>query len=379
MKRIRNCNPFYSSIRGFVDNIFNPGSVYLTTIFLNLDSQGNALGRYFFPKALRNLTQDAIYQSTLDYLEGQHIPLPNGKTKDDQIYKALSIYRIAYLFPTNELKFGTSPLEIIPLKEYFPIKGKAYSFESQINKPFNLNSFLDAERVLVGKLLKGFNLENRSYFPLPIFALGKLVGLAYFIYDNSQFQEEGIKNLNEYRKLLAPILTREYERLLFRRRQFAPGLQPEDPLEGYQDIFLDLGINYRFRSSARKKLRKGIITGNDLLVDLGYVDYYKNYAEVLIEESKDLRRVEKDRMKSSITAIIVDSFAHNVAAHSLVALKWWFEQRAQLMRKVFTLKDGNKNTSLEAIELATKLELNGAKFLSEEKTRVLPRYGYPGR
>ena len=358
---------FYSSIRGFIDNIFREESVYITTIFLNLDQEGKPFARYFFPKALRSLSPDHSYQSALDYLEFQHIPLSNGEARDTDIYDQLSIYRIAYLFPKNELKFGEDPLEIESLPDYFSPDIKIYPFEDLIESPFELPIFQAAERILVENLLKKFDLQNRYYFPLPIFALGKLVGVAYFIYDDSQFQQEGISNLYAYRKLLAPILTREYERLLFRRRQFAPGLLPEDPLEGYQDIFYDLNIDYRFHSSAQHSLRKGIITGNDLLVDLGYEKYYKNYAEVLINEGKDLVRMEKARMKSSIKAIIADSYAHNVAAHSLVPLKWWFERRAQLMRKVFTLKDGNKNTSLEAIELATQLKLDGAQFLTEEK------------
>ena len=74
---------FYSSIKGVVDNIFEDGSVYITTIFLNLNSQGEPFGRYFFPKALRTLTSDPNYQSALDYLEGQHISLPYGNTKED--------------------------------------------------------------------------------------------------------------------------------------------------------------------------------------------------------------------------------------------------------------------------------------------------------
>jgi SAM-dependent methyltransferase len=41
---------------------------------------------------------------------------------------------------------------------------------------------------------------------------------------------------------------------------------------------------------------------------------------------------EKERgrslIKSGIISILVDSYAHNISAHSLVTLKWWFEKRA---------------------------------------------------
>jgi hypothetical protein len=48
-----------------------------------------------------------------------------------------------------------------------------------------------------------------------------------------------------------------------------------------------------------------------------------------------LKKLEKQQLKTAIISILVDSYAHNISAHSLSALKWWFELRHKILDKRF--------------------------------------------
>ena len=54
-------------------------------------------------------------------------------------------------------------------------------------------------------------------------------------------------------------------------------------------------------------------------------------------------------IQRAITSIVVDSFSHNVGAHCLVALAWWFEIRANITRKRFD----TRKIKLEALQPST--------------------------
>jgi len=62
---------------------------------------------------------------------------------------------------------------------------------------------------------------------------------------------------------------------------------------------------------------------------------------------RSCRQVYTYRNKSAITSILVDSFAHNISAHSLASLKWWFELRHRMMDRRFQI--GDNGTELKCI------------------------------
>lgn len=87
-------------------------------------------------------------------------------------------------------------------------------------------------------------------------------------------------------------------------------------------------IEYKFYYPFRwGELSQRIITENKFLLELGYDDYYNHLGQVITKEGMQLQQTKLEQVKTAIIAIIVDSFAHNIGAHSLVALKWWFEVR----------------------------------------------------
>jgi len=62
----------------------------------------------------------------------------------------------------------------------------------------------------------------------------------------------------------------------------------------------------------------------------------------------------QSQLKTAIISILVDSFSHNISAHSLAALKWWFEQRySKYDERIYV---GNKN-GLNPVNKLTNLEI----------------------
>jgi hypothetical protein len=53
--------------------------------------------------------------------------------------------------------------------------------------------------------------------------------------------------------------------------------------------------------------------------------------------SYNLARIREAQLKTAFITILVDSFAHNISAHSLAALKWWFELRNNMLTKRFRI------------------------------------------
>jgi hypothetical protein len=81
------------------------------------------------------------------------------------------------------------------------------------------------------------------------------------------------------------------------------------------------------------------VNRNPFLRQLGFRDYYRKFLgfyqrRIRFNDDVIHSKVYRPYLKAAITAIMIDSFAHNVSAHSLVALNWWFKQRAENLRSV---------------------------------------------
>ncbi len=51
--------------------------------------------------------------------------------------------------------------------------------------------------------------------------------------------------------------------------------------------------------------------------------------------------LRKNQIKTAIISILVDSYAHNISAHSLAALKWWFDKRSNKLHEPIKIGEGN--------------------------------------
>ena len=178
---------------------------------------------------------------------------------------------------------------------------------------------------------------------------------------------------NDFKDLIRPLIlqaTREYERVILEGKIKKYYLKPQDPLEDYREVFEDVKqpyiningkkesgkkINYKFVYGVNQRKLDRVITDNPFLLNLGYDDYYEHLAQVITKESNQLQDGKNERIKTAITAIIVDSFAHNIGAHSLVALKWWFEVRYRIAAKQFPI-DNPLNLEFDPKKIHKKIE-----------------------
>lgn len=70
-----------------------------------------------------------------------------------------------------------------------------------------------------------------------------------------------------------------------------------------------------------------------------FVSRVSNYIRIFEKE----QQIRKQLSKTAIISILVDSYAHNISAHSLAALKWWFEKRTvEYDKRIYIGKDKDK-------------------------------------
>lgn len=79
---------------------------------------------------------------------------------------------------------------------------------------------------------------------------------------------------------------------------------------------------------------------------------------------QNVKKLNYSLLKTAIISILIDSYAHNISAHSLAALKWWIELRYKIMDKRFSVP-------------ASLLKLNPhSYFLDADKTKVTTKKYY---
>ena len=85
---------------------------------------------------------------------------------------------------------------------------------------------------------------------------------------------------------------------------------------------------------------------NPILKELKFPTYYriseKYFVERLEQNNEVPKRLVEQQRRTAIITILVDSYAHNISAHSLTALNWWFRERAIFTRELKKLKEGDQ-------------------------------------
>lgn len=177
-----------------------------------------------------------------------------------------------------------------------------------------------------------FDIEKDLYFSIPLVNLGEIDGVMHYVYS----AEDAPRIIPRAVGALIRIASAMYESLFI--EWDLVGANPDKTnvlLAPLQDGFY-------------KNVNK-----NPILQELGFERFYRDYdwyykARVALNDNIIHSKVYKPYLKAAITAIMIDSFAHNVSAHSLVALNWWFKQRAENLRNF-------KKTHQEEVEETTDL------------------------
>lgn len=92
-------------------------------------------------------------------------------------------------------------------------------------------------------------------------------------------------------------------------------------------------IPYVIAEVNREGFLRSIESKSPILKELGYRQMYEDntwyYLQRFLQNFEVTKAIYDQQLKNAITAILVDSYAHNVSAHSLTALSWWFRKRSE--------------------------------------------------
>ncbi len=162
-------------------------------------------------------------------------------------------------------------------------------------------------------------IDNYSYISLPLIQFAEFDGVVHIIYHTSEqgkiFRKEKIKN-----KIIGYMITeisRSYEHLMLYWE-----LGKNEPPEFRERFLLDIlggALNT-------------ILSTIPIFRELKYSEYYQKYIQILTKRIQLNARLPDKILdqyrRIAIMSILIDSYTHNISAHSLVALEGWFHQRA---------------------------------------------------
>ena len=250
--------------------------------------------------------------------------------------KELATYELFNQFESSQL--GLDSIEVGYLKNYF----KEISNEFQKHEYPILSKYFNTTKANhIAKERKG-KFKSDCYISIPLIQFGLFEGVVHII-----FRRKYKKYFNENKiKRIIKIFSAEYENLLL-----------DWDLEN-ENLFKLSSI--RFGHLFDEHFYTYAET-NPILRELNYYQYYKRsqrYLEERIELNnfvprimeKQQQKLIKQYRKTAIISILIDSYAHNISAHSLTALNWAFKERANLLRVSELFKAAQAAKDLEAME-----------------------------
>lgn len=177
-----------------------------------------------------------------------------------------------------------------------------------------------------------FYLVDYWYLSLPLIQFAEFDGVVQIIFHRSDLKHLTHKNktgdlqLNE--RAVGNIIkafSREYEGLILDWDIAGGGEQKRKILaDALQDKIY-------------QSIRQQEDNLNPILKELGYQAYYRKhqrYFEKRVKYGEEIPlTIRKQYHRIAIMSILIDSYAHNISAHSLTTLEWWFKQRAQLIKE----------------------------------------------
>ena len=101
----------------------------------------------------------------------------------------------------------------------------------------------------------------------------------------------------------------------------------------------------------------------DIVIKLNL--YFKDYSEKYFIE-----KIYNQTLKTAIISILIDSYAHNISAHSLSALKWWIELRHKMLDKRFIIKDNAELNCLQPSSIIFNKNKNDFECKNSSSTKI---------
>ena len=304
-------------------------------------------------------------------------------------------YNLIYSFPSQLEKAALKRKDLIFFTDYLFLKyiysfGKSKTFANKIMKigkgVIQKNWFLmkgveESEKRLFGMLpVNGNeNIEVRKSMSISLLQLkdDKNPFGMFFITLPSQTKTklEGVQkrlegDLKEYNHAIYEALLRDYYNSVF-NNIYSNLNNYKTKKEISVEITKYLRYGLKLTSVKNKKIMGEFEKRNEIYFQK-YDDFIKNFnfslANYIIDLIKlnkqaesnweELEISKKKKLEIAIISILVDSYAHNISAHSLAALKWWIEIRYKILEKRFEIKGGSELNCLQPSSIIFNKEEN---------------------
>jgi hypothetical protein len=170
-----------------------------------------------------------------------------------------------------------------------------------------------------------FDIEKDQYVGIPLLGLGRFQGIVWIVF-----------TAHEAKKFEKPSVLKRIIKLF--------GLEYDNLLMSW--------VQFSNKSNLTKDAIENIEINNPIHQSLKTRNFYRisdYFHEKRIQQNHQLiEQRAKQNQKNAIISILLDSYAHNIGAHSLTALSWWFRERAVYLsdeNKKILIKDLGRDTN----------------------------------
>ncbi len=155
-----------------------------------------------------------------------------------------------------------------------------------------------------------FDIVADKYIGIPLMGMGLFQGIVWIVFKAEEAERFDYKTV----KRLVKIFQMEYDSLVLS-----------------WDV---TGVNMR-RKSIVKQAIKEVDKTNPIQEACNFFKYYEIsdfYHDKRVKQNDDVvDKIKEQFLKTAIITILLDSFAHNISAHSLTTLSWWFRERSEYL------------------------------------------------
>ena len=261
-------------------------------------------------------------------LEGE---TPNKKTtKDWEALERMSILSEAGVVSSELFQLfrnGTYGLDNIiesggTLYDYFQLDQPQKKREAAYN-PGQLNEY--------NILRHNIDLLSYRYISIPLIQFGEFDGVIHILYSDKDYKRIMMDNPERsgasFRNMIASFIksfSSLYEGIILDWELVGSNADKETAVRAALDVAIDPVFFETFNK-------------NPILRELSFQEHYKRherYYQMRFEQTDTIQIQRRQQYrKIAIMSILIDSYAHNVTAHSLTALEWWFRLRAERIRR----------------------------------------------
>lgn len=159
-------------------------------------------------------------------------------------------------------------------------------------------------------IIKDYFDTNKTWFiGIPMMGMGLFQGIVWILFDKRE-----VKRFDDpvVKRRLIKLFSMEYDQLVLSWDTF--------------------GINMNSKSLVEKSIQEVLaLKGNPILGECKIKKYYEisdTYQKERIKQSDAVpEKLNAQYQKTATITTLLDSYAHNISAHSLTSLSWWFRER----------------------------------------------------